>query len=303
MSIPILFLIFAVVGVGSKVLSKLCSNILSENSVAKYSLVLVINSIVACVFFGISGGLKIKVNTATLLYSLIYALIVAISIITGFVVYRYASISNVNIVSSSCSMVCTAVVGWIFFSENVSVTNVIRLVIMIVAIVFVFIDQKNKESAVSSTMKRKKGNLFSLVVIIAIITACGCANTVVLKAFAMSKSVTDENSFFFFTNVFLLIAALIAFTVTCLRKRGEFKSSVKLLHPKQLVVIGGNTVCSNISSLVSVLLVARMDVSIYSPISSALGIIVGLVGSLIFREKLGVFAYVAVAVACIALII
>ncbi|MBE6667949.1 MAG: hypothetical protein E7607_06560 [Ruminococcaceae bacterium] len=303
MSIPVLFLIIAATGIGSKVFSKLCSNMLSENSVAKYSLVLIVNSLVACLFFAISGGFKIDVNTVTLLYSIAYAAIVAVSIIAGFVVYRYASISNVNVVSSSCSMVCTAAVGWIFFSEKVEVLNVIRLVIMVFAIVCVLFDQKNKETAIASPTERKKGNIFSLAVIIAVITACGCLNTVVLKAFSISKEVTDENSFFFFTNVILLIAALIVFAAVCLRKRGEFRASVELLRPKRLISIGGNTVCSNISSLVSVLIVARMDVSIYSPISSALGIIVGLVGSLIFRERLGVFAYIAVAVACVALII
>jgi len=302
MSIPLLFLLFAVGGLGSKSFSKLCSNILNQNSVAKYSLVLVINSLVACLFFGIVGGFKIAVNSNTLLYSIIYAAIVAVSIISNFVVYRYASISNANIVSSSCSMVCTAVIGWMLFREKLDILNVIRIAIMLVAIAFVFFDQKNNETVTKLTMERKKGNIFSLALIIAIITACGCANTVVLKTFAMSQKVTNENSFFFLTNVFLLIVTLVVFVVACLRKKGEFKDSVHLLYPKQLVAIGGNNVCSNITSLVSVLIVAQLDVSIYSPISSALGIIVGLVGSLIFKERLGVFAYMAAAVACIAVV-
>ena len=303
MSIPILFLISAVVGLGSKAFSKLCSNTLNQTSVAKFSLVLVINSFVACVFFGISGGLNIAVNGVTFLYSVIYAVIAAVSIISNVIVYRYASISNVNIVSSSCGMVCTAIVGWMLFSEKVDILNVIRLVIMLVAILFVYFDQKKNRTSPKPTVKRKKGNNFSLILTIAVITVCGCANTVVLKAFAISERVTDENSFFFFTNIILLIVALIVFIVACLSKKGEFKESVELLYPKRLIAIGGNTVCSNISTIISVMIVARLDVSIYSPISSALGIITGLVGSLMFREKLGVFAYIAAAFACVAVII
>ena len=302
MSIPLLFLLTAVVGLGSKAFSKICSNILNQNSIAKYSLVLIINSFVACLFFGIFGGFKITVNNVTLLYSIIYAAIAAVSIVSNVIVYRYASISNANIVSSSCSMVCTAIAGWIVFSEEIDILKVTRLFIMLVAIVFVFFDQKKKESTIKSTSERKKDNVLALAIIMSIIAICGCANTVVLKAFAISKKVTDENSFFFFTNVFLLIVSLVVFVVACLRKKGEFKDSIELLHPKKLVAVGGNTVCSNISSLVSVLIVAQLDVSIYSPISSALGIIVGLVGSLMFKEKLGVFAYIAAAVACIAVV-
>jgi hypothetical protein len=46
-----------------------------------------------------------------------------------------------------------------------------------------------------------------------------------------------------------------------------------------------------------------MDISIYSSISAALGVLVGVVSSLIFREKLGIFSYLAAAVACVAVII
>lgn len=302
MSVPLLFLLTAVVGLGSKAFSKLCSNMLTQNSVSKYSLVLMINSLVACFFFGLFSGFSISVNTTTLIYSLIYAVIAATSVIFGFVVYRYTSISNVNIVSSSCTMICTAIIGWVFFFEDVNTLNIIRIIIMLFAIVLVFLDQRKRDIVDNSTISQKR-NIIPLILIIAVITACGCANTVVLKSFAMSEAVTDENSFFFFTNVILLFASLIAFAISCLRKKGEFRSSVKLLRPKKLISIAGNTFCANISSFVSVLIVAQLDVSIYSPISSALGIIVGLVGSLIFREKLGVFAYVAAAVAGLAVII
>jgi drug/metabolite transporter (DMT)-like permease len=297
---PLLFLVLVVVGVGSKAFSKLCSNILSQNSVAKYSLVLVVNSLVACLFFGISSGFRISVNGITLLYSAVYAAIAATAILSGVIVYRYASISNVNIVTSSCGMICTAVIGWLFFAEKVQASNLIRLAIMLVAIVFVFLDQRKNETG---SPERKRGNAISLVLILAVITASVCGNTVVLKSFAMSERVTDENSFFFFTNVFLLIASLAVFAVVCLRRPGELQSALQLLQPKKLVAIAGNTVCSNVSSLVSVLIVAQLDVSIYSPIASALEIIVGVAGSLLFKEKLGVFAYIAAIAACIAVIL
>jgi drug/metabolite transporter (DMT)-like permease len=171
---------------------------------------------------------------------------------------------------------------------------------MLVAIVFVFLDQRKNETG---SPERKRGNAISLVLILAVITASVCGNTVVLKSFAMSERVTDENSFFFFTNVFLLIASLAVFAVVCLRRPGELQSALQLLQPKKLVAIAGNTVCSNVSSLVSVLIVAQLDVSIYSPIASALEIIVGVAGSLLFKEKLGVFAYIAAIAACIAVIL
>jgi drug/metabolite transporter (DMT)-like permease len=46
-----------------------------------------------------------------------------------------------------------------------------------------------------------------------------------------------------------------------------------------------------------------MQVSVYTPVTSALGIVSGVIGSLIFRERLGVFSYLAAAAAIIAVII
>ena len=86
-------------------------------------------------------------------------------------------------------------------------------------------------------------------------------------------------------------------------KKGVLADSVALLRPRRLISLAGNTVCSNISSLVGIWIVAQMDISVYTPIGSALGIVVGVVASLIFREKLGIFSYLAAAVACAALII
>ncbi|MBQ9086898.1 MAG: hypothetical protein IJY47_06890 [Clostridia bacterium] len=303
MSIALLFFISFAVGVGAKAFSKLCSNMVAQSSAAKYSLILVVNSLVACLFFWISSGFSLSVNTYTLCYSIIYALVVAISILSGVIAYRYASISDVNVISGACGMVCTAVVGWSFFSERVETVELLRLAVMLAATGFVFLDQKRKVSAEHAATAVRKRNLVSLVAVMAVIAACGCANTMVLKCFAMSKSVTDEISFFFFTNVVLCVGAAMVFWGACLRKKRKLRDALLLLYPKRLISIAGNTVCSNISSVVSVLIIAQMDVSIYSPISSAIGIMVGLVGSLIFRERLGVFSYVAAALACAAVII
>jgi drug/metabolite transporter (DMT)-like permease len=46
-----------------------------------------------------------------------------------------------------------------------------------------------------------------------------------------------------------------------------------------------------------------MDLSVYTPVSSAIGVIVAVIASVIFRERLGIFSYLAAAVACVAVII
>lgn len=298
MSVTLLLLISVAIGVGSKVFSKLCSNLMLQNSAAKYFAFLIVNSLVACAFFFASSGFAIFVNLDILLFSLVYAAVVALSIISGFLVYRYVNVSNANVISNTCGMVCTFLLGWILFSEDISFQSVVRLGIMLIAMAVVLVDRTRK-----SLPNDKKGDLLPLIVVIALMTLCGCANTVVLKAFSQSSCGNDENSFFFFTNVVLLSVAIVGFAISCVKNSKELRESLSILRPKKLIAIVGNTVCSNIGSVVGVLLVAQMEVSVYSSVSSGLGIVVGVVGSLILREKLNRLSYIAAAIACIAILI
>jgi drug/metabolite transporter (DMT)-like permease len=46
-----------------------------------------------------------------------------------------------------------------------------------------------------------------------------------------------------------------------------------------------------------------INVSVFSPLSSALGIVLSVVISLIFKEKLGIFSYIGAAVAVLAIFV
>ena len=129
------------------------------------------------------------------------------------------------------------------------------------------------------------------------------ASTIITKFYALDIRVVDENSFFFFTNVFLIILAAIALAVDGIINREHFKAAMTMLKPKKLITLSGNTVCSNVVSLIGVPLLALIDISVYTPIMSALGIISGVVASLLFREKLGVFSYIAALIACITVVL
>ena len=67
--------------------------------------------------------------------------------------------------------------------------------------------------------------------------------------------------------------------------------------------MAGNVICSNVGSLMGILLIALIDVSVYSPVTSALTILAGVAGSLLLRERLGLLSYLAAALACVAMVI
>ena len=130
-----------------------------------------------------------------------------------------------------------------------------------------------------------------------------CADTIILKRFTLDTRVLDNNSFFFWTNVVLVAGCLlIVLYDTVIRRRG-YQGIGELLRPKAFAKLAALTLSSNVGSIVSLGLIALVDVSVYTPVTSALAVISGMVASLLFREKLGVLSYLAVLAALVAVII
>ena len=64
-----------------------------------------------------------------------------------------------------------------------------------------------------------------------------------------------------------------------------------------------NVVCSNIGSIVGLLLVARLTVAMNTVVTTAVGMLSGAAASIIFREKIGYCAGLALVISLITLII
>ena len=303
--IPMLLLIYLLAGVGSTSFSKATSKVVSGASRAKYLLFLIVNGIAACIFFWISGGFKLDVNLPILIYSAIYALIVILILILTMIAYRLVSVSGVNIIKSGCGLLGTSAIGFILFSEELSLNSLIRIAVMMLAIVFTFIDARQNESGGESRVSEKKnaGVTLRLAVVLALIAIVWCANTITLKYYTLDARVADENSLFFYTNVIISIGCGAVLLFEAILKKGKIHDAKDILKPRAILYIVGNTSFANVCSLVGIILLKNMQVSVYTPVTSALGIVSGVMGSLIFREKLGVFSYLAAAAAIIAVII
>ena len=83
----------------------------------------------------------------------------------------------------------------------------------------------------------------------------------------------------------------------------KMKEIVTGFSLKEVFFMVGNTLCSNIGSLLSVAILAKMAVSMYSPITSALGVLNNVAVSLSFKEKQGKYTWIAVAIALVAVLI
>lgn len=301
MNATLLVLFLFLSGLGSRLFSKLCSNLIVGSTYASYALFYTLNSLVACGFFWITSGFNLTLNLPTLLYSLLYALVVFAALFFSLLSYRLFAVASVSVLSSALAPVTTSLVGALLFREHPGARTLLRIGMMLIAVFLVFADTaRHREKQPGEAPSKKRWGV--LLFVLSGMILSNCASTIVTKYYALSPRVAEETSFFFFTNAILIVAALSLLLIEALRHPSELRAAAGLLKPKSLISLVGNAVCSNVGSLVSIWLLAQMDVSVFTPISSALGILTGVLVSLLLREKPGIFSYLAAAVACLAVI-
>lgn len=288
------------VSLGNQSFSKICSNRAASKSKAGYALFLTITGFIACIFFAAVSGFRLTLNVPTAWYSIGYASCVCFSLIYQLKAYQYADISGVTVIKSACSLIATSVMGCLLFNESITAVNILRILLMLTAIILVFADVK-KNSAKPTVQKHKNTVAFGFV--IAILIASTSVSVILMKYYTITPNVASNNSLFFFVNVLLFLFSAVWLIIINIRTPMSTAEKFSFLKPSYLISCSGNTICANLASLIGIALLAKMEVSVYSSVSSALGIISGIILSIIFHEKFGICAVCAALLAIIAVII
>ena len=188
-------------------------------------------------------------------------------------------IAESGVCKSSISLVVTAISGYVLFSENVTLLSLIRIALMLGATFAVYYNTKTDKSLPSGNKTRLIG------IVLCIIAAFGgVIATVTSKAFANDTRVTDTNSFFFLTNVIIVVFSALVVLILNISSRKREKSD--RIKPWQYGMIFVTTIMSNISSVISVLILESGDVSLYAPLSGALNLVSAQTVSVFYREKI-----------------
>lgn len=295
MKTAILLCFLLLSNLGGNVFTKLSSNI-AANSKKGYALFLTINSVAACLFFWITGGFSLRLNAVTFGYAAAFAAVVFVSLVLNLYVYRYIQIASVTVIRSASSLVLGTVIGCALFQEVLTGRDMIRIALMFFAVILVSVSACGTHGKVAYKQNWKGFAALTFLV------ASGGASMIVQKYFAVDSRVTDENSFFFFTNVILLFAVVPWLVAECRHGSTDRSNWRMLLKPFPFAYIA-NTVCSNIGSLITVWLLETMAVSLFTPLSTAFGIIAGVMASLLFRERIGIHLFFAAGLSVLAVII
>ena len=242
-----------------------------------------ITGIISMLFFGITSGFSILLNKRTIIYALILTVMAIISYFVQLVVYRYMGVVEVAVITMSGKLLLTSIVGFLLFSETVSLISVARIVLMLITVLLIFAHNKKKNSEKDDSIRSV--SLIGLLLCVAIV-GIGVLNTVVLKYVAIDSEVTSSDALFFFTNAMIAV-----FSITLLLFESRWKAEAvakefRAVSKSGYLAIIAKTVAGSASSLLGVLILANGDVSLYSPLSSALGLLATeAVAVFILRER------------------
>ena len=299
----ILFCGFFLTQIFSDVMRKKNSNVFSVSGITGSLFYVFETSLFALFYFWALNGFKLSFNNHVLVYGMIYGIVVILTLVLSIFVYRYATFSFVTFVSGSISLMLSLLVGNLLFNEVISPDKILRIALMLVATFVIFLGNKNKDNKKSSSEEHQaniaKSNFVIACVIIVLNSILAAVATAILKFYAGDPNVTDQNSFFFATNIFSALFVLPILPFTMKKNKVKMSELFRMVKSKKTVYSAVTTINSNIRSIIQILILGMMDVSIFSPISSALGFVAVAIATPIIGEKLNKYTVIATIIAIV----
>lgn len=248
------------------------------NSVHIYSLG---SGLIATTFFYVTSGFDINLNLRVVVYSVIFALLIFGNYFFTLLVFRFMGIAEKTFITSGLSLISTIVIGIAIFEEHFKPVSAVQLAFVLAMLLVIFLPKRRKQEVSNSVTK------IGVALCIGI-TILGVGCTLVAKYFARDLKagiVTDDKSFFFLTNVFIVV---FGFCTVMITQRFSVKSVIKefkSVTPINYLMIVLNVVSSNMSSVLQMLIFKEGDLILYAPLSSALGLLAGEVVAVAFAKE------------------
>ena len=275
----LMLVLYCVLSVGGTVLMKVFQKTTSSGL---FYLIMynIINGLFACGFFFVSAGFRINLNLPTVVYAVVYALVICINLSAQILAFSKVSVSVVTIVSMAGGILFPSIFGIIWFDESITWRLVLSSVLIIAASVLPFLSEKEEK-------EEKKSFSLAAMLICFLMAVLAGVSTILIKLYAVDTSVCDSTSMFFLTNVAIVAICVVALVIYMVKNRGQsLKSIVCAFSPLQLLTIVSKTAVVNLASIVQVKVLAEMSASTFSVLGSSICLVgTGLASWLIFREK------------------
>ena len=277
----VVFIIFVLSGMLNSALSKKFQQSFSADFTHFISYNFV-NAAFACVYFFIASGFSFKANFTTFLFAVLFALVVIASVVLGILSLSVTSIAIRGIVTTAGSTVLPSLFGILVLNEPSSLILYLSLILLVAA------------SLIPNLPLKKSNSGFAPLIFSLLFLVSGLA-VIVEKLYILTPGVVSSATFFLLTNVVTFLICGTVLLIKFLIHPHSRKAILKPFSKKQYMNIALQTATSNLSSLMTLFLLSRIDVSVFAIISSSLGILSGaFLSKFVFKEPMLAKNWVAV---------
>lgn len=276
--VVLLFGLLFVNGFIDCIITKKNSNAFCEKGATAYFLYTCVCSGTAMVVFAILAGFNICCNLITLIYALIYCFIILLVYVVSLLVLKYTGVAKASLIKMAGSSVLLFFLGMFLFDESVGVFKWIGLLFMLLTIIF---SARKTEIDVP-----KKNSKFALIICLTLNVVAGAANSILMKYYSVAQGVCDNNSYFFITNLLLFLFGVVAFLISFIKNKEKVKCLMHGFGLKDYMLVVIKTVMANLCSLASLVLIANVNLTIYTVLYSSLNVISVISASIVLKEKL-----------------
>ena len=254
------------------------SNAFCGKGGAAYFLFTCLCSGTALLFFAILAKFNIKFNLQTFAYAVAFFAIIMMNYVVTLLVLKYASVAKTSLIRTAGSTILLFMLGILLFKEVANVYKWIGLAFMILTIC---LSARGGEEP-----DRDKSSKIILAVCLILNVVLGAASSVLMKYYSADPNVSDNNSYFFITNVLLFVFGGIGFLIFFIKNKEKVKAFTDTLRFKDYAMVVCKTIIDNLTSLASMVLIGTVNLTFYTILSSSLGVLSAIVVSVVLKEKI-----------------
>ncbi len=269
--IYLLFLLSTISSVSSVALSKVYRKPIHSPSLAD-SIYFIVNVPVALLYFAIMCKFDLKANFITLIFSVLFSFLCYGGVLFQLRALEHTTMVNVSLFSNGGSIILSTIAGVLVFGEHIPLKSIAGLMFTLLSFSVPYMASKKQKTSL-------KGFVFCLLLFL----NSGLVR-IIMKLYHTTPGCMSENLFCFYANVFLAPLVILMqrkdfFAKSTYREMSKYKKSVGLVA---LAIV-----LSNFATLISMIIVGKVDLFFSSVFGPAIAICINfLFDVILFKVKI-----------------
>lgn len=231
---------------------------------------LILSHPIAIILFFILAKGNVPINLTTLIYVVIYAIICLSTVLFTLISFNKTNLIAISVFTGAGGVILPFIIESIFSISTFSIYQIFSVVFRLIAVCLPFIFIKS----------RKKGLIYCIILFF-----ISGAAVLLVKFYNITANTVSDNSFCFWTNVFILPASIVLLLFSS--KPKEIIKDAKNIRLSSYLILIGVTLLNNLCTLMTLIAMNYVSATIFSVLQSAGAFILTSIASVtIFKEKL-----------------